>query len=66
MTVLQQVFRELHGLLGEGKGQYRQGLCLNLHLINPKSTSDVDLASIRERLKVPGFFPRVWKQRHVC
>ena len=61
---LVQVFRELHGMLGEGKGQFCQGLCLNLHLINPKSMDNVDM--IRQRLKVHGrplqFVP-VWKLR---
>lgn len=49
----EQVFREFHGLLGEGKGQYEQGLCVNLHLVNP--TSVTNITSIRERLKLPLF-----------
>jgi hypothetical protein len=44
------VFRELHGFLGEGKGQFQQGLFVNLHLINVPA--DFGPERILERLKV--------------
>jgi hypothetical protein len=44
------VFRELHGFLGEGKGQFEDGLFVNLHLIN--APPDFGPARILERLKV--------------
>jgi hypothetical protein len=44
------VFRELHGLLGEGKDQFHSGLFVNLHLIN--APLDFGPERILERLKV--------------
>jgi hypothetical protein len=44
------VFRELHGFLGEGKGQFEDGLFVNLHLIN--APPDFGPERILERLKV--------------
>jgi len=48
----EQAFRELHGMLGEAKG-LRDGLFVNLHLVNPRSVDDV--GAIRKRLKIPIF-----------
>ncbi|ELR13143.1 uncharacterized protein ACA1_349340 [Acanthamoeba castellanii str. Neff] len=47
----EQVFRELHGFLGEGKGQFEDGLFVNLHLIN--APPGFGPARILERLKIP-------------
>jgi hypothetical protein len=44
------VFRELHGILGEGRDQFEDGLFVNLHLINVQPEFGVEL--ILERLKV--------------
>ncbi len=43
-----QVYRELHGVLGEGKGHFEEGLAVALFLVNASSTE----AAI-QRLKVP-------------
>lgn len=45
-----QAFKELHGLIGEGKGQFEQGLYVNLFLINP--SDKIDISSVLQRLKV--------------
>jgi hypothetical protein len=42
-----QVYRELHGVLGEGKGQFEQGMSVFLCIVNAN-----DEESILARLKV--------------
>jgi hypothetical protein len=64
-----QVYRELHGVLGEGKGHFEEGLAVALFLVNATSTE-----AATQRLKVPhcchhpAHPPRgsVRLTRHVC
>ncbi len=43
-----QVYRELHGVLGEGRGQFEQGMHVLLCIINANNETN-----ILDRLKVP-------------
>jgi hypothetical protein len=51
-----QVYRELHGVLGEGRGQYEQGMHVLLCIINANNATN-----ILDRLKVP-----VWRCVALC
>jgi len=49
-TYQERVYRELHGVLGEGKGQFTEGLAVALFLVNASSTE-----TAIQRLKLPRF-----------
>jgi hypothetical protein len=52
-TYQELVYRELHGILGEGKGQFETSLPVLLCLLNVTGTKDVN--SIVMRLKIPPY-----------
>lgn len=56
-TYQERVYRELHGVLGEGKGQFEKGLAVALFLVNASSTE-----TAIQRLKLPRFVAPV----HMC
>jgi hypothetical protein len=41
-----QVYRELHGVIGEGRGHFKSGLAVALHLLNTNA-SDTIIARLK-------------------
>jgi hypothetical protein len=48
-----QVYRELHGVLGEGKGRFESGLAVALHLLNTTNRTSI-IKRLKARLSLGG------------